>query len=115
MAKEPGQRHEIIRVVGEQPLGHRVAEEVRMNLPSDDRRVLVTESPHALLGQGSTATDEDPLAGDWRPSLEPYRDSPSALEVERHGSQLVSFSRAERRRSRAFREHQIPDSGSRGL
>ncbi len=64
MAQDLGQRHEVIRVVREEPLRHRVAEKVGEDLLPDDRGVLVTESPHALLGQGSTAPDEDALTSD---------------------------------------------------
>jgi hypothetical protein len=89
------QGHQVVRVVREEPFRHGVTEEMRVDLLSDDRCVLVAESPHTLLGQGSTATNEDPLARDWWPSLEPSRQSPSALKGERHGSLLVSFARAE--------------------
>ena len=63
MAQDGRQGDEVVLIVREEPLGHRVAEQVRIDLHSDDRGVFVADRPHALLGQAATAPNENLLAG----------------------------------------------------
>ena len=63
MAKDLGKRDQIILVVFQKPLCHGVAKKVRMNLHADESGIFVAEPPDARLGQGSTASKEDPVGG----------------------------------------------------
>ena len=59
MPENLGQRHEIIPVVGQKPVGHRVPQQVRMNLEAANGRVFVAQCPDATIRQRTTLTDED--------------------------------------------------------
>jgi hypothetical protein len=58
MAQDLSQRNQIIIVVGQKLVGHRVAEKVRVQLNARYRTVLVAKSPHTTISQRPPFTNE---------------------------------------------------------
>ena len=52
------QTHEIILIIGQELVGHRVPQEMRMNLVPADRRVFVAEVLHATISERATLADK---------------------------------------------------------
>jgi len=61
MAEDLGQADQIVLVVGQELLCHRVAEQVRVQLHADDRRILVAKGSEATVSQQSSLPDEQPV------------------------------------------------------
>ena len=61
MPEDLSERDEVVRVVLQKPLCHRVTKKVGVDFHADQCGILVAEFPHARLGQCSTASKEDPV------------------------------------------------------
>jgi len=83
VAEDLGQAHEVVLVVRQELMSHRVPQQVRMELEAADRTVFVAQVPHASIRQWSTFTDEDINRGDRRPSTEPRLKGTSSGERHR--------------------------------
>ena len=59
MSQDLGQSHEIVAGVGKILVSHRMAEQVRMQPDSGDRRILVAQRPDTTIRQRPTLADED--------------------------------------------------------
>lgn len=59
MAEDLGQRHEIIGIVGQELVSHRVPQQMWMQFEATDCTVFVAEISDAPVGQFATLTDED--------------------------------------------------------
>ena len=59
VAEDLGQRHEIIPVVRKKPVGHRVPQQVRMNLEPADGGIFVAQCPDSTIRERTTFADKD--------------------------------------------------------
>jgi hypothetical protein len=71
VAEDLSQAHEIVLVVGQELVSHRVTQQMGMKLEAADCTVFVAEIPHAPVGQIPTLTDEDIGRGNRGPSFQP--------------------------------------------
>ena len=71
MAEDLGQAHQIVGVVGQELMSHRVPQQVRMDLETADRTVLVAQISDATIRECSTLTNEDIGRGNRGPSFQP--------------------------------------------
>jgi hypothetical protein len=70
MPQHVRQPDQIVAVVGQELLRHRVAEQVRVQLYADDRTVLIAKRSHATVGQRPSFPDEDLTALDRRAGIQ---------------------------------------------
>lgn len=71
MAEDLSQRNQIILIVGQELVGHRVPQQMRMQLEAANRTVFVAEISDAPIRQRPTLTNEDIRRSDWGPHFQP--------------------------------------------
>lgn len=84
MTKNLGKADQIILIVIQEFVGHRMAEQVGMNLQANDCRILVAQSSNTTVAQRSTFTDEDVLAFGWRTGIKIRLQSTSGGQRQWH-------------------------------
>ncbi len=107
MTQNLSQRHEIVVVVFQELVGHGVPQQVRMQLETADRRILVAQRTDATVGQRASLADENLARRDRWPCVEVRLQSTAGGEWQRGASLLVSLAAPERRRPLAFAEDQV--------
>lgn len=60
MAEQLRQTNQVVAVVGEVLMRHRMPEQVRMQVDADESRILLAQCPDASFAQWPTLPDEDP-------------------------------------------------------
>src|SRR5262249_24070767 len=70
VAEKLGQGHRVVAGVGEELVGHRVPQQVWVNVVATDGGVLVAQVADAPVGQRSPFADEDDLRLDRRSGIE---------------------------------------------
>ena len=61
---------QIARIVGKVLVGHRVPEQMWMNVEPTNHAVFVAQCPHTFVRQWPSFADEHGIIGDWWPTLQ---------------------------------------------
>src|ERR1700685_2140995 len=65
VAEDLRQRHQVVVVVGQELVSHRVPQQMGVQLDADEGRILVANGSAATLRQRPPLTDEPVLISDW--------------------------------------------------
>ena len=107
MAENLRQPHEVIAVVFEKLVRHRVPQQVRMELDAGDGAVLVAHGPHASVSQWPTLADEHLAGLHGRAGVEVHLERTPSRKGQRHRSLLVALAESEDDGAAAFGQHQV--------
>lgn len=107
MPEDLRQPHEIVAVVSQELVGHRVAQQVRVELHPDQGAVLVAHGSDPPLRQRSPFTDEDPLAFLSWSSLQVHLEGTAGRKGQRDGSLFVALAEPEDDGAAALTEDQV--------
>ena len=88
-------------------MGHRVPQQVRMELHADDGRVLVAECPDAPIRQSAPLPDEHVAAFDRRAALKVGLQCTSGRQRQRHRPLLVALAESEDDRAAPLAQEQV--------
>ncbi len=103
MPQELCQPHEVVAVVLQKLVRHRVPEQMRVQVDADQGRILLAQRPDASFAQWPTLPDEDPAGLHRWSGIEVSQQCTSSRERQRHGALLVALAVLEDDPSASFR------------
>ena len=109
MAKNLRQSDQIVAGVFEEAVGHRMPEQVGMQLHTDQSRILAAQVPHTTIRERTALANENQVALNWWPSLQVSRQSPASRERQWDASLLPTLAKAKDDCAASFAEHQIAE------
>lgn len=107
MAENLGQSHEIVASVHKELVGHRVPQQVRVQLHTDQDSVLAAQVPNPSIGERTSFANEDQSALHRRASFQIGLQRSTCRKRKRNRPLLVPLTESVDHRATAIAEHQV--------
>jgi hypothetical protein len=107
VAQDLSQSYQIVVVVCQVLMGHRVSQQVREQVEAEDGTVLVTDCPDSTIRKRPPFSDEHPLALHRGTNFQPRLNRPPGCNRQRDRPLLVAFAKPENDRARTITDHQV--------
>jgi hypothetical protein len=101
------QTHEIVAGIGQELMGHRVAEQMRVQGDAGDRRVFIEKRPDASIRQWASLAYENPTRSDWRSRLQIRLQCTAGWYRQRDRSLLAAFAESKHGRATSVGKHKV--------